>query len=114
VRGYSIRVSADRGGRLAKTAYCRQPRGRALLILLLLCVTIAAQSSALDPRHESHHAPGHCCLLCHTGPLPLVRTAVPVAVTPIFLVTWLAPAPDFQPFHEVLRTASSSRAPPAA
>jgi hypothetical protein len=60
-----------------------------LLVLLLLSVTIAAQSSALDPRHESHHAPGHCCLLCYTGP-------------------------DFQSFHEVLLTASSSRAPPAA
>jgi len=85
-----------------------------LLVLLLLSVTIAAQSSALDPRHETHHAHGHCCLLCHTGPLTPLRTAVPATVTPAFLVTWLAPAPDFQPFHAVLLTASSSRAPPAA
>jgi hypothetical protein len=83
-----------------------------LLILLLLSVTIATQSSALDLRHESHHALGHCCLLCHTGPLTPLQTAAPVA--PAFLVTWLAPASDFQPFHEVLLTASSSRAPPAA
>jgi hypothetical protein len=85
-----------------------------LLILLLLSVTIAAQSSALDPRHESHHAPGHCCLVCHLGSLPFLRTSVPAPVTPVFLVTWLAPSSDFQPFHEVLLTASSSRAPPAA
>jgi hypothetical protein len=85
-----------------------------LLVLLLLSVTIAAQSSALDPRHESHHAQGHCCLVCHLGSLPYLRTSVPAAVTPVFLVTWLAPAPDFQPFHQVLLTASSSRAPPAA
>ena len=95
-------------------ARCLRPSGRALLVLLLLSLTLAAQSSALDPRHESHHAPGHCCLLCHTGPLTPLRTAVPAAVTPVFRVTWLAPAPDFQPFHEVLLTASSSRAPPAA
>jgi hypothetical protein len=93
---------------------CGQPLRRALLVLLLLSVTIAAQSSALDPRHESHHAPGHCCLLCHTGPLTPLQTTAPPAVTPVFLVTWLAPAPDLQPFHEVLLTASSSRAPPAA
>ncbi|MGB7760261.1 MAG: hypothetical protein WBL61_10560 [Bryobacteraceae bacterium] len=103
-----------RGGRPGRRALRGQPLGRALLILLLLTATIAAQSSALDPRHESHHAPGHCCLLCHTGPIPLLRTAAPPALTPVFLVTWLAPAPDFQPFHEVLLTASSSRAPPAA
>lgn len=87
---------------------------RTLLVLLLLCVTIAAQSSALDPRHESHHAPGHCCLVCHLGSLPYLRTSVPAAVTPVFLVTWLAATPDFQPFHDVLLTASCSRAPPVA
>jgi len=87
---------------------------KALLILVLLCVTIAAQSSALDPRHESHHTPGHCCLVCHLGSLPFLRTSVPAAVTPVFLVTWLAPAPDFQPLHEVLLAASPSRAPPIA
>jgi len=82
--------------------------------VLLLCATIAAQSATLDPRHESHHAPGHCCLLCHTGPLTPLRTAAPPSVTPVFLVSWLAPATEFEPFHEVLLTASSSRAPPAA
>jgi len=81
--------------------------------VLLLSVIIASKSSALDPRHESHHAPGHCCLLCYTGPLPMLPTTVPAAVTPVFLVTWLAAAPELQPFHEVLLTASSSRAPPA-
>jgi hypothetical protein len=95
-------------------ASCGRPVRRALLVLLLLCVTIAAQSSALDPRHESHHAPGHCCLLCHTGPLTPLQTSVPAAVTPVFLVAWLAFTPEFESLHEVLLTASSSRAPPAA
>jgi hypothetical protein len=85
-----------------------------LLVLLLLSVTIAAQSSALDPRHESHHTPGHCCLVCHLGSLPFLRTSVPAAMTPVFLAAWLSPAPDIESFHEVLLTASSSRAPPAA
>ncbi|MGB9454661.1 MAG: hypothetical protein WCB12_01370 [Bryobacteraceae bacterium] len=87
---------------------------RKLLVLLLLCLIVAVQSFALASGHESHHAAGHCCLLCHVGSLPFLRTIVPVAVTPAFLVTWLAPTPDFQPFHEVLLTASSSRAPPVA
>jgi hypothetical protein len=107
-------VSTLLGGRLDKSASRRQPFGKALLVLLLLCVTIAAQASALDPQHASHHSSGHCCLLCFTGPLPILRTTVPAAVAPIFLLTWLAPAPGTQSFQEVLLSASSSRAPPAA
>jgi hypothetical protein len=107
-------VSTLSGGWRDKPARLGQLRSRALLALLLLCVTIAAQASALDPQHASHHGSGHCCLLCFTGPLPILRTTVPVAVAPILLLTWLAPAPDFQSFHEVLLSTSSSRAPPAA
>ena len=107
-------MSQLRSGRLVETARCLQPLGRALLVLLLLSVTIAAQSSALDPRHESHHAPGHCCLLCYTGPLPFLQTTVTATVTPIFLVAWLAPAADFEPAHQVPFFATASRGPPAA
>lgn len=102
------------GAWLNKRARCGKPFGQALLILLLLSLTAAAQTSAFDPQHESHHAPGHCCLLCHTGPMPILRTIVPAAMAPVFLLTWLAPAPDPQPVHEVLLAAGSSRAPPAA
>ena len=102
------------GGRLDQSARRWQPLGRALLVLLLLGVTIAAQASALDPQHASHHASGHCCLLCFTGPLPILRSTVPAAVAPVFLLTWLASAPDTQLFHEVLPATCSSRAPPAA
>jgi hypothetical protein len=105
-------VSTLLGVWLDKTARRGKPFGRALLILLLLSLTTAAQASAFDPQHESHHAPGHCCLLCHTGPMPILRTIVPAAVAPVFLLTWLVPTPSVQPVHEVLLAAGSSRAPP--
>jgi hypothetical protein len=105
-------VSTLLGVWLDKTAGCWKPFGRALLILLLLSLTTAAQASAFDPQHESHHAPGHCCLLCHTGPMPILRTAVPAAVAPVFRLTWLVPTLNVQPVPEVLLAAGSSRAPP--
>ena len=107
-------MSVFRCGRLDQSAQWGQRLARALLIVLLLCLTVSAQSSTFDPRHASHHEPGHCCLLCHLGSLPFVRTVAPAAVVPVFLTSWLAPSPEFQAFHEVLLSASSSRAPPAA
>ncbi|HTT60405.1 MAG TPA: hypothetical protein VMG35_01140, partial [Bryobacteraceae bacterium] len=63
-------------------------------------------------RH-THHAPDHCCLLCHLGPLPLLQTTTTAAVTPVFVSAWLAPSQDFTPAHQVLVSARSSRGPPA-
>ncbi|HEY2019034.1 MAG TPA: hypothetical protein VGH38_36260 [Bryobacteraceae bacterium] len=79
------------------------------LLLLLLSVIVVAQTSSLEP----HHSPDHCCLLCHVGPMPLVKGATTATAAPILSVVWLAAHPNFQPTHEVLLSASSSRAPPA-
>jgi hypothetical protein len=87
---------------------------RTLLVLALVCLTLCGQSLALASQEESHHAPDHCCLLCHVGPLPFLQTAVTATVTPIFLVAWLAPVPDFELAHQAPLFASSSRGPPAA
>jgi hypothetical protein len=84
------------------------------LVLLLVCLTLMGQSLALAAQQESHHAPDHCCLLCHVGPLPFLRTTAAATVTPVFLVVWLAPGPDFEPPHQVSLSAHSSRGPPAA
>ena len=79
-----------------------------------MCLTLLGQSLALASEEESHHAPDHCCLLCHVGPLPFLQTTATAAVPPVFLVAWLAPTPDFEPTHAVLLLAISSRGPPAA
>jgi len=77
-----------------------------------LCGTVAAQSHALDPAHETHEAE-HCCVLCHFGPLPFVKAAAPVAPTPLLAVAWLESNPALEPVHDTLLAAKSSRAPPA-
>jgi hypothetical protein len=87
---------------------------RVFLVLLLLCVTVLAQSSALSAQSETHHSPDHCCLLCHVGPLPMLQNSVTVAVAPVFQMVWMTVATEFQATHDVLLNASSSRAPPAA
>jgi len=79
-----------------------------------VCLTLLGQSLALDSQEESHHAPDHCCLLCHVGPLPFLQTTPTATVTPVFLVVWLAPTPDFEPAPTALLFATSSRGPPAA
>ena len=109
-----IRVSLPTGDKLAKTVRGGFLSSRTLLVLLLLSLTLLGQSAALASQEESHHAPDHCCLLCHVGPLPFLQTTATSGLTPIFLVAWLAPEPDFAPAHQVLLAASSSRAPPAA
>jgi hypothetical protein len=80
--------------------------------MLLLCGTVAAQSHALDAAHEAHEAQ-HCCMLCHFGPLPLVKAAAPSAPSPLLAVAWLEPSPAFEPVRDVLLATGSSRAPPA-
>jgi len=72
-----ICVFAPQEGKLTGTERLGPRTGRALVILLFISLTIAAQSSALSAKHEAHHAPGHCCLLCHVGPLPFLRTVAP-------------------------------------
>jgi|SRR5271157_154027 len=83
------------------------------VILLLLCVTVLAQSSALAAQSESHHAPDHCCLLCHVGPLPFLQHSVSAVLAPVFQMVWLAPPAHFETTSDVLVVPSPSRAPPA-
>ena len=83
------------------------------IVLLLLCVTVLAQSSSLSAQSESHHSPDHCCLLCHVGPLPFVQTSISAALAPVFQTVWLAPAAQFETTSDVLVIPSPSRAPPA-
>jgi hypothetical protein len=84
---------------------------RLLLVLLLLCVTALAQSSALA-NNESHRAPNHCCLLCHVGPLPFLQTSVSTAWTPVFQVVWLASPATLETISDFQLVPCPSRAPP--
>jgi hypothetical protein len=86
---------------------------RLLFVLLLLCVTMLAQSAALSGQSESHHSPDHCCLLCHVGPLPFLQTSATAALAPDFQVVWLAPPAHFDTTSDVRVVPSPSRAPPA-
>jgi hypothetical protein len=86
---------------------------RLLVVLILLCVTILAQSSALSAQSQPHHSPDHCCLLCHVGPLPFLQTSVSALLAPVFQVVWLAPPAYFETTSDVRLVPSSSRAPPA-
>jgi hypothetical protein len=87
---------------------------RLLVVLILLCVTILAQSSALSAQSEAHHSPDHCCLLCHVGPVPFLQTSVSALLAPVFQVVWLAPPAHFETTSDVRLVPSPSRAPPAA
>ena len=85
---------------------------RLLVILLLLCVTVRAQSSALSAPGESHRSPDHCCLLCHLGPLPFLQTSVSAAWAPVFQVVWLAAPATFETICDFRVVPYPSRAPP--
>lgn len=82
-------------------------------MLLLLCLTVFAQSASLASQHEQHHSPDHCCLLCHVGPMPFLQTSVSVAIAPAVHVEWLALNSEFESVHDVLLATSYSRGPPA-
>jgi hypothetical protein len=79
----------------------------------MLWLALWAQSSALALEHQAHHSRDHCCLLCHSGPLPFLQTSVSAAADPSLPVVWMASADEFQGVHDVLISTSSSRAPPA-
>jgi hypothetical protein len=87
---------------------------KALLIVLLLCVTGVAQFAALIGQPETHRSSDHCCLLCHVGPLPFLEASESSAVAPVFEVVWLTPALEIATTHDALLPSSPARAPPAA
>jgi hypothetical protein len=86
---------------------------RLLIVLLLLCVTVLAQSSALSGQTESHHSPDHCCLLCHVGPLPFLQTSVSAVLAPALQIVWMAPPARLETVSDVLVIPAPSRAPPS-
>ena len=99
----------------ARRSPCVINRGRArtLFVLCLLCLAVWAQSSALALENHAHHSSEHCCLLCHTGPLPFLQTEVSTSAAPVLLVAWVASAAEYHGAPEALVPTRSSRAPPA-
>jgi hypothetical protein len=92
----------------------REMRGGSLALLVwLLSLVVWAQSLALAIEHQEHHSPDHCCVICHSGPLPFVQISVAAGPTPVLPVAWFASPAEFHDTHDVLTPASSSRAPPA-
>lgn len=87
--------------------------GRVLLVLLLLCAVVCAQSVSLASEHFHQHSSQHCCGLCHAGPLPLIQPSVAAAFAPVLSVAWMEWSADLDTPHQVLLAAGYSRAPPA-
>lgn len=87
--------------------------GRVLLVLLLLCAVVSAQSVSLVSEHLHQHSSHHCCLLCHAGPLPLIQPAVTTAFAPVLSMAWLEWSAGLNAPHQVWLAAGDSRAPPA-
>ena len=85
---------------------------RLLLVLLLLCVTVLAQSSTLATQSVEHHSTDHCCLLCHVGVLPFLQTSVSAVFAPLFHVVWMAPPAHVETPSDIRLVPSASRAPP--
>ena len=88
-------------------------RGKLLLIVLLLCATLGAQTSSLASERETHHGNDHCCRLCHLGPIPILPSAAVAVVVPIFSAVWQTPSTGTDTPREVLLASAPSRAPPA-
>jgi hypothetical protein len=89
----------------------RGRNARIFLVTLFLCAVVCAQAASLAFEHP--HASGHCCQLCHLGPLPFLEP-VPVAeIAPVMAVAWLGGSPDSGATHQILQAAASSRAPPS-
>ena len=87
-------------------------RTDSLLVLLFLCALMCAQSASFASEHSHRHASQHCCLLCHSGPLPLLQPVISTAISPMLAVAWLSLSSDFATPHEGPHTPGSSRAPP--
>jgi hypothetical protein len=96
-------------GHIARKVYCNR---RLLFVLLLLAVTLFAQSAALISEHRQHHSTEHCCLLCHVG-LPFLQATAPATVAPLTSVQWLGATVRVESFCDVFLATSSSRGPPA-
>ena len=85
---------------------------RAILVVLFLCAMVCAQGASLAFEHP--HSSGHCCRLCHLGPLPFLQAPPVATVAPVTALAWFQALPDSRPVHEILLTSASSRAPPSS
>ena len=92
------------------TMFRRGRRPRVILIVLFLCAVVCAQAASLAFEHP--HAEGHCCQLCHLGPLPLLQPLPVADIAPIMALAWLGATHDSGATHQILQSAASSRAPP--
>jgi hypothetical protein len=88
-------------------------RGKLLLVLLLLCATLGAQTNSLASEQETHHGSQHCCRLCHIGPIPILPAVAVAVAVPVSAAVWMPAASGPAVPREVLLASSPSRAPPA-
>jgi hypothetical protein len=80
-------------------------------IALLLCAVVCVQAASLAFEHP--HDSGHCCQLCHLGPLPLLESVPVAGIAPVLAVAWYPGTSDSRTAHETLLSAAFSRAPPS-
>ena len=88
-------------------------RGKFVLVVLLLCATLGAQTNSFVSEQETHHGSDHCCGLCHLGPIPILPSAAVAVVAPVSSAVWVAPSSAPGAPREVLLASAPSRAPPA-
>ena len=86
---------------------------RFLLIVLVLCATICAQSASLTAEQETHQGSDHCCGLCHLGPAPILPATASAVTAPVFSPVSITVSVVIGAPHDTLVTSSASRAPPA-
>lgn len=89
------------------------PTVRRGFILLFLCALIGAQAGSLATEHLHLFCDQHCCVLCHAGPLPFLKTEAAASLSPNLAVTWIAHAVESEDPADILLAAGSSRAPPS-
>ena len=85
----------------------------AILVVLLLVGTVAAQTRAIVIAGAEHRGAQHCCMLCHAGPMALLPSAPPPSAVPAFRAARLDAAPMYAALYEAEPAAPSTRAPPA-
>jgi hypothetical protein len=84
---------------------------RLFLVAAFLCALIGAQAASLAFDHP--HDSGHCCRLCHLGPLPFLQPISVAATAPVMAVAWLGGSLDSGSAQDTLSASASSRAPPS-
>jgi hypothetical protein len=94
---------------VSSTAVARQS---VFLVLLLMCAVPGAQAVSLFSEQTHPHS-GHCCALCHGGPLPFLQSEAVCSFVPVLSMVWLETSSGVRSIREILLANRSSRAPPA-